>query len=382
VRSSQVLSEEQLELLAAHGEERTAKAGDVLFDVGDESYPFMAIIEGEAAIRDQSGRELIRHGPSGFVGELNLLTGQTVFLTAVVTEPMRYIAVDRVELRALLFENQDLADILLSAFVARRELLQRQDGLGLEVIGPRSSERTRGTVQWLRNARIPYIWRDPESPAHAADTELSSLAEGLVASRLPLVRLPGGVELEGPTNGELSRALGIGLELADREEVDLLIVGGGPAGLAAAVYAASEGLDALVLERTVLGGQAGFSRRIENYLGFPGGITGSELARRHRMWLSPSSPATTATSFGSKTAMRSSRAQSSSRAAPCIAGPPSSASRSSRASASSMQPGRRRRGAAAGTASGWLAAVTQRRRRRSGWPAEARSSRSSIAALS
>jgi thioredoxin reductase (NADPH) len=280
VRSSQVLSQAQLDLLAEHGEERTAEAGEVLFDVGDKSYPFMAIIEGEAAIRDQSGRELISHGPSGFVGELNLLTGQTVFLTAVATKPMRYIAVDRLELRALLFEDPDLADLLLSAFVSRRELLQGEDGLGIEVIGPRSSERTRGIVEWVRNARIPYRWRDPEHPPDSGDSEAASLIASLAPERLPLVRLPGGVDLEGPSNGELSRALGIGLELADREEVDLLIVGGGPAGLGAAVYGASEGLDTLVLERTVLGGQAGFSRRIENYLGFPAGIGGSELTSR------------------------------------------------------------------------------------------------------
>ena len=288
-----MLSQAQLDLLAEHGEERTADPGEVLFEVGDESYPFMAILEGEAAIRDQSGRELIRHGASGFVGELNLLTGQTVFLRAVATEPMRYIAVDRVELRALLFENPDLADLLLSAFVSRRELLQGEDGLGIEVIGPRSSERTRGIVEWMRNARIPYRWRDPEHPAHAGDSEATTLIKSLGEDRLPLVRIPGGVELQGPTNGELSRALGIGLELADREEVDLLIAGGGPAGLGAAVYAASEGLDTLVLERTVLGGQAGFSRRIENYLGFPAGIGGSELTSR---------AVTQARKFGARTA--------------------------------------------------------------------------------
>lgn len=280
MQSSEVLSQSQLELLAKHGEERTAEAGEVLFSVGDKSYPFMAIIEGEAAIRDESGRELISHGPSGFVGELNLLTGQTVFLTAVAAKPTRYIAVDRLELRTLLFEDPDLADLLLSAFVARRELLQGEDGLGIEVIGPRSSERTRGTAEWLRSARIPYRWRDPEHPPDAGDEEATSLIESLGAEQLPLVRIPGGVELQGPSNGELSRAIGIGLELADHEEVDLLIVGGGPAGLGAAVYGASEGLDTLVLERTVLGGQAGFSRRIENYLGFPAGIGGSELTSR------------------------------------------------------------------------------------------------------
>jgi thioredoxin reductase (NADPH) len=293
VRSTEVLSQAQLDLLAGHGEERTADAGDVLFEVGDKSYPFMAILEGEVAIRDESGHELIRHGPSGFVGELNLLTGQTVFLRAIVTEPMRYIAIDRTELRGLLFDHPDLADLLLPAFIARRELLQREDGLGIEVIGPRSSERTRGIAEWLRDARIPYTWRDPEHSAHAGDSEAKDLIESLGPERLPLVRIPGGVDLEAPSNGELSRALGIGLLLEDREEVDLLIIGGGPAGLGAAVYAASEGLATLVLERTVLGGQAGFSRRIENYLGFPAGIGGGELTSR---------AVTQARKFGARTA--------------------------------------------------------------------------------
>jgi thioredoxin reductase (NADPH) len=106
------------------------------------------------------------------------------------------------------------------------------------------------------------------------------LIDGLGAGDLPLVRLPGGIELRHPTSGEVSRALGIGLELARREEVDLLVVGGGPAGLGAAVYGASEGLDTLVVESTALGGQAGTSRRIENYLGFPAGISGAELTSR------------------------------------------------------------------------------------------------------
>jgi thioredoxin reductase (NADPH) len=161
------------------------------------------------------------------------------------------------------------------------------------VLGPRSSERTRGIVEWLRNARIPYRWRDPDHPDHADDQEATALVESVTLEQLPIVRIPGGLELHGPSNGELSRALGIGLELADREEVDLLIIGGGPAGLGAAVYASSEGLATLVLERTVLGGQAGFSRRIENYLGFPAGIGGGELTSR---------AVTQARKFGARTA--------------------------------------------------------------------------------
>ena len=272
---SRVLSKSQLATLAKHGEERTAAVGEELFRIGDESYPFIAILEGEAAVLDATGQEIVRHGPSGFLGEMNLLTGQTVFLTAVATKPMRYIAVERGELRELLLEDAPLSDILLSAFIQRRELLQQRQGIGVEIVGDRDSAPTRRLIDFVKRQRLPYTWTDPAESAEAA-----RLIEGLGPEEMPLVRLPGGGELRAPSAGELSRALGIGLELKPREEVDLLVIGGGPAGLGAAVYGASEGLETLVIESTGLGGQAGTSRRIENYLGFPAGITGSELTSR------------------------------------------------------------------------------------------------------
>jgi thioredoxin reductase (NADPH) len=281
-----VLSDSQLATLAEVGEERTAKTGETLFEIGDETYPFIAILEGEAAVLDDAGREIVRHGASGFLGEMNLLSGQTVFLTAVVTEPMRYIAVNREVLRRLLFEDGSLSDLLLTAFIQRRELLQQRQGVGIEILGPRDSEETRRLLEFVRRMRLPHSWVDPAEDKGAA-------GERIDPGDAPLVRLPGGTELRRPSNGELSRALGIGLELAPREEVDLLVVGGGPAGLGAAVYGASEGLDTLVVESTVLGGQAGTSRRIENYLGFPAGISGTELTSR---------AVTQARKFGARTA--------------------------------------------------------------------------------
>jgi thioredoxin reductase (NADPH) len=260
-----MLSGAQLATLAELGEERTANVGDVLYRVGDRRYPFIAIIEGEVAILDAAGNEILRHGPSRFLGEMNLLSGQTVFLTAVVTAPLRYIAVDRDDLRSILFEDGPLSDLLLSTFMGRREALQQVQGVGLEIVGPQSSEATVRMVEFARSNRLPYTWEDVD----VAD-----------AGELPLVRLPGGAELRGPSTGQVYRALGVGLELAPREEVDLLVVGAGPAGLGAAVYGASEGLETLVIESTALGGQAGSSRRIENYLGFPAGISGSELTSR------------------------------------------------------------------------------------------------------
>ena len=282
---SRVLSDTQLKMLAVHGEERTAEPGERLFEIGDVVYPFMAILEGEAAVLDGAGREVVRHGARGFLGEINLLSGQTVFLTAVVTKPMRYIAVDREVLRRLLFEDGALSDLLLTAFVERRELLQQRQGVGFEIVGSRESPDTRRLLVFARVQRLPHTWVDPAGDGLTGDVLPSGDRPGdgpgaPGPGAPPIVRLPGGAELENPSNGELSRALGIGRELAEREEVDLLILGGGPAGLGAAVYGASEGLDTLVVEGTVLGGQAGTSRRIENYLGFPAGISGTELTSR------------------------------------------------------------------------------------------------------
>lgn len=274
---SPTLSASQLATLIELGEERTADVGDVLYRVGDRDYPFIAIVEGEVAILDAGGNEIVRHGASGFLGELNLLSGQTVFVTAVVIKPLNYIAVDREVLRSLLYEDGPLSDVVLSAFIARREALQRVQGIGVEIVGPHSSKATMRMLEFARSNRLPLTWRDPE---RADDPAAAALVTDLDEATLPLVRLPGGVELQGPSPGQVSRALGIGRELGAREEVDLLVVGAGPAGLGAAVYGASEGLDTLVVESAGLGGQAGASRRIENYLGFPAGITGNELTSR------------------------------------------------------------------------------------------------------
>jgi thioredoxin reductase (NADPH) len=260
-----LLSPSQLVTLAEIGEERSASVGELLYQVGDRTYPFVAILEGEVAIVDAAGHELIRHGPSGFLGELNLLSGQTVFVNALVVEPLRYIAVERDALRSLLNEDGPLSDLVLSTFISRREALQSMPGIGLEIVGPHGSEPTMRMVEFARANRLPHTWQQTVPPDGGA---------------VPLVRLPGGRELRAATTGQVLRALGIGLELSPREEVDLLIVGAGPAGLAAAVYGASEGLETLVVEGTALGGQAGSSRRIENYLGFPAGISGTELTSR------------------------------------------------------------------------------------------------------
>src|SRR3979411_2898797 len=137
---SPTLSASQLATLRELGEERTAEIGDVLYRVGEREYPLMAIVGGEVAILDAAGNEIVRHGPSGFLGELNLLSGQTVFVNALVTEPLRYIAVERGALRSLLNEDGPLSDLVLSTFISRREALQSVQGIGLEIVGPHGSD--------------------------------------------------------------------------------------------------------------------------------------------------------------------------------------------------------------------------------------------------
>jgi thioredoxin reductase (NADPH) len=274
---SPALTASQLATVAELGEERSAAAGDTLYRIGDERYPFIAIREGEVAVLDAAGNEITRHGPARFLGEINLLSGQAAFVTAMASTPLRYIAVDREALRSLLFEDGPLSSLVLATFIARREALQQVVGLGLEIVGPHSSAPTRRVVEFARSNRLPFTWRNPDL---ADDPDAAAIVADLGPSDLPLVRLPGGVEMHAPSPAELSRALGIGRDLASREEVDLLVIGAGPAGLGAAVYGASEGLETLIVESSALGGQAGESRRIENYLGFPAGITGSELTTR------------------------------------------------------------------------------------------------------
>lgn len=287
---SPILSPAQIDCFRKKaGEDLEAAVGDVLYDIGDRGYPFIVILEGEAVVEDGAGNEIVRHGANGFLGEVSLLSGQTVYLRARATEPMRYLAIDRDKLRWVLGEDEPLSDLILTTFNRRREALQKTEGIGFEVIGPRTSPDTRRIIDFATRNRLPHQWLDPERNS----PELAPLVQHKDPEDFPFVRLPGGTNLCKPTNGQLSRALGIGLELDPVETVDLVVIGGGPAGLGAAVYGASEGLNTLVVERSALGGQAGTSRRIENYLGFPAGISGNELTSR---------AITQARKFGARTA--------------------------------------------------------------------------------
>ena len=353
--SSPRLSQSQLATLASRGEERSAAVGDVLFRVGDERYPLIAILEGEAAILDAAGHEIVRHVASGFLGEMNLISGQTVYLTAVVTQPMRYIAVERDALRPLLYEDGPLGDLLLSTFIARREALQQQ-GVGLEVFGPHSSESTRRIVDFARRNRLPHTWHDPVHTDDPAAALIDGSIRRSAARAAPRRRSSCATH---PADRCRAR-WGLGSNSPHARRSTSSSIGAGPAGLGAAVYGASEGLDTLVVESTALGGQAGTSRRIENYLGFPAGITGSELTSRavtqarkfNARTATPYraialEPGQSATSCAWRTTTRSQHAPSCWRQVPTIAGCRSPNCRTTRASASSTLPGRPRRSAAA-----------------------------------
>jgi thioredoxin reductase (NADPH) len=204
-----------------------------------------------------------------------LLTGARAYLTAVVRDPGEVIQVPLAALRAASHEDEELSNIILRAFLARRTFLIEADA-GVKVVGSRYSSDSRRLREFLQRNRVPYQWMDLESDAEA-DTLLQTL--GIGPTETPVVIGADGV-LRNPSNGELAAALGLGARGAPPAMCDMVIVGGGPAGLAAAVYGASEGFDTQVIDAVAFGGQAGTSPHIANYLGFPTGISGSELAER------------------------------------------------------------------------------------------------------
>jgi thioredoxin reductase (NADPH) len=273
------LSEQQLSALASVGEERPVQPGDILYREGEGTGDFFVIVEGKVAVVEESsgGRRTIGiHGPRRFLGELGLLTGQAVFLTAVVREPGKVLVVKAEILRKIVTQDQVLGDLILRSFILRRSILIGL-GVGIRIIGSRHSPDTRRLREFAIRNRLPHHWVDLESDPGAEDL-LRRVA--IEPSDCPVVLLGPGRVLRNPSNIELARALG--LRPADILEMtyDVVVVGAGPAGLAAAVYGASEGLQTVVLEALATGGQAGTSSRIENYLGFPAGVSGAELAER------------------------------------------------------------------------------------------------------
>jgi thioredoxin reductase (NADPH) len=275
----QQLSDAELATLGQLGVRRAVAAGEYLYRESDPGYDFYVVLSGAVEIVVNSeGKERViaRHGAGRFLGELNLLTGQRVFVSARVAEAGEVIAVPRDALRRLIATDASLSDKILAAFLARRAILMSGAASAIRVIGSRFSPDFGRVREFLVRSGIPHEWLDPD-----ADREVERLVRefDIAPQDLPVVIATGAV-LRRPTPGALADYLGLTVAKLPDRCFDLIVVGAGPAGLAAAMYGASEGLRTLVLEMVAVGGQAGSSSRIENYLGFPTGVSGADLTQR------------------------------------------------------------------------------------------------------
>jgi thioredoxin reductase (NADPH) len=276
---SSKLTDEQLALLRPHGTVRPTVSGQILFREGDHSYDFIAILSGMATIVDHHGgfeRALATAGPREFLAELNILTGERVFVTAVVSEAGSILVVPVNVLQSLISQNQELGDLIVrTAFRRRQWLVQAQ--AGMTIVGSRTSRDAQRLREFATRNRLPHVWADLDDDQHVA-RRLDRF--GVRREETPIVIMRGGEVLHNPSNTELARAAGFGSGVVPDKTYDLVVIGAGPAGLAAAVYGASEGLTTAIIDGLGVGGQIGTTSRIENYLGFPVGVSGDEFAQR------------------------------------------------------------------------------------------------------
>jgi thioredoxin reductase (NADPH) len=273
------LREDQIEILRRYGQTRKTEVGQVLFRAGDPSNDFIVVLEGEVEMVDDfagEARTIAVFLAGRFLGELNMLTGQGLYLSAVVRKGGEVLAIPRERLKEVVTEEPNLSDIILKAFLARRSYLMRT-GVGLRMIGSRHSGDATRLREFAARNRLPHVWIELEEDPEAA----ALLKEfGAKPSETPVTIWQGEEVLKNPTNAEFARTIGLKVDAPRQRTYDLVVVGAGPAGLGASVYGASEGLSTLALESIALGGQAGTSSRIENYPGFPAGLSGFELASR------------------------------------------------------------------------------------------------------
>ena len=272
------LAEAHLRALVKAGETRSVPAGTVLVPPGARLDTFYHVTEGELeAIDPVSGGRYgdATLGPGQFFGELNFLTGGAGFLGCRVVRDSRLLAVPRDRMLRLMAEIPELSDIVVTVFAARRRRIVESREGGLTLVGLDASRRMRQVASFASRNRLP--WRE----LALGSAEAADLAQACgAAADMPFVALDRGTALADPDPAEVARLLGLDLPLGEDTLFDVLIVGAGPAGVAAGVYAGAEGLSALVLEDSAIGGQAGTSSRIENYMGFPTGITGADLVGR------------------------------------------------------------------------------------------------------
>ena len=260
------------------GTERTLPAGTVLYDAGADNCSFFAVVDGEVEVV-RAGTDDVRiatWGPGGFLGELNLLLGQRPLMSARMLSDGRVLEVDLVAFRRLMSRNAEFSDVVFRAFLARRGVLRAGEGASaIRIIGSRFSPDALALRSFASRSRLPHTWIDLDD---LDDPAAFLTSVGADASDVPFVLTPA-ARLVRPSPGDLAQELG--MTYRDQGGLfDLAVVGTGPAGLAAAVYGASEGLNTISLDAVAIGGQAGTSSRIENYVGFPNGIAGDELAAR------------------------------------------------------------------------------------------------------
>jgi thioredoxin reductase (NADPH) len=274
------LSDAQIAVLTTLGERRTIPAGQILVTEGSRTCDFYVILRGRAAVVEGFGtpeeRMLSVHGPGRFLGELSLLRGEVMPYSITVTEPGEVLAVPAGRLHELVTRDSVLGSLILQAYLIRRSLLVGL-GVGMRIVGSRFSADARRLREFAARNRLPHRWIDVEEEP-GAEALLCRL--NVPPERTPVVVLPGRRLLLNPGNAELAAALGMTGSIPSGAVCDLVVVGAGPAGLGTAVYAASEGLVTVLLDAVATGGQAGTSPQIENYLGFPAGISGAELADR------------------------------------------------------------------------------------------------------
>ncbi len=271
------LDDKQMECVAQMGELQSFSDGELLFDVGDAHVPMFVVERGEVEIFEDStgtARHVVTHGSGQFTGDVDLLTGRPVVVSAVAKGDCRAYRVPHERIRRLLNEIPDLSDMLLEAFQYRRDLLEASGFVGIRVVGSDRSKETMRLREFFYRNHVPHTFydvADDDGRAQLAMMEVREDETPALACRRTIVKQP--------SLSKVAECLGISRDVSEAV-YDLLIVGAGPSGLAAAVYSGSEGLSTLVVDSIGPGGQAGSSSKIENFIGFPAGLSGSDLANR------------------------------------------------------------------------------------------------------
>jgi thioredoxin reductase (NADPH) len=274
------LTPAQVDRIAHLGQRRDVRAGEILYDVGDQNTRFYVVLSGALDVLRLIGdleEPVTVHGPGQFTGEINMLSARRSLVRVRAATDGAVIAVDRDDLRTLVQRDPELSEILMRAFILRRVALASQSNNDLVLLGSRHSGDTQRIREFLSRNGQPFTYQDVETDP-SVQVLLDRFHVGV--DEVPVVLCRGGHVLKNPTIELLASAAGLNADIDATKVRDVVVVGAGPSGLAAAVYGASEGLDVLVLESTAPGGQAGTSSRIENYLGFPTGISGQALAGR------------------------------------------------------------------------------------------------------